>query len=84
MKKLKITAFLSEWGISPIKTAGKKSWYKALNRAEDMASLCVFTKSFYDDWYDYGSGEGGSIIDLCQKQMGMSYIETMNYLRKYI
>lgn len=82
IKKLSITGFLSEFGIHPVKVQGEKSWYKSLSRDENTASLCVYSKPFYDDWYDYGENQGGSIIDFVQKQMKMSYPDAMRLLRK--
>lgn len=84
IKMIPLLGFLQEWGLKAEKIQGKHAWFKALNRTEKTPSVCIYTKSFYDDYYDYGAKEGGSIIDFCQKQMSMSYIETMKLLRKYI
>jgi len=84
IKMIPFVSFLEEWGFTPDKVQGSRSWYKALNRDEETASVCVYTKSFYDDYFDYGTKSGGSIIDFCCKQMGLDYVEAVRMLRKYI
>lgn len=47
----------------PERSDGKRLWYKLRN--EKTASCCVYTET--NSFYDFGSGEGGSCLDLYMK-----------------
>ena len=61
-KKIPITGYLSSIGIEPAKIRGNNHWYYSPLRNERDPSFKVNTK--LNLWYDHGSGEGGTIIDL--------------------
>jgi hypothetical protein len=61
-KKIPITEYLSSIGVEPAKIRGNNYWYYSPFRNEHDASFKVNNK--LNLWYDHGSGEGGTIIDL--------------------
>ncbi|MGL4519379.1 MAG: toprim domain-containing protein [Phocaeicola sp.] len=62
IKNINIRAFLAEQGILPSQERSGYGMYLSPFRAESLPSFKVdYTKNL---WYDFGSGEGGSIIDL--------------------
>lgn len=64
-KKISIAGYLSSIGIEPAKIRGNNYWYNSPFRTERDPSFKVNTK--LNLWYDHGSGEGGTIIDLGAK-----------------
>ncbi len=61
-KKIPITGYLSSIGVEPAKIRGNNYWYHSPLRNERDPSFKVNTK--LNLWYDHGSGEGGTVIDL--------------------
>lgn len=64
-KELDLVEFVARMGHTPSKTRGKDIWYRSPFRPEER------TPSFKIDaqknvWYDFGMGQGGTIIDLVQ------------------
>jgi hypothetical protein len=64
-KQIPITEYLSGIGLEPSKIRGNDYWYFSPFRHERSPSLKVNTK--FNVWYDHGSGEGGTLIDLGAK-----------------
>lgn len=64
-KQIDIVDFLSKKEISCHHRKGNKYWYCSPYRNEDTPSFKV--DRVRNDWYDYGVGEGGDLIDLCKK-----------------
>lgn len=64
-KKIPIAGYLSSIGIEPAKIRGNNYWYYSPFRSERDPSFKVNTK--LNLWYDHGSGEGGTLIDLGAK-----------------
>lgn len=64
-KQIPITNYLSGIGLEPAKVRGNDHWYLSPFRHERSPSFKVNTK--LNVWYDHGSGEGGTIIDLGAK-----------------
>lgn len=64
-KKIPITEYLSSIGVEPAKIRGSNYWYYSPLRNERDPSFKVNNK--LNLWYDHGSGEGGTIIDLGAK-----------------
>ena len=62
IKKIKLQDFLASLGYTPIKQQGNKLWYLSPFRQENHASFKVNTER--NQWYDFGIGKGGNIIDL--------------------
>jgi hypothetical protein len=69
-KKIPITEYLSSIGIEPARIRGNNYWYHSPLRVESDPSFKVNCK--LNLWYDHGSGEGGTIIDLGAKISGCS------------
>lgn len=61
-KYIPIAEYLAKQGIRPVYIKGNDYWYCSPLRDEKHPSFKVNTK--LNAWYDHGSGEGGSIIDL--------------------
>lgn len=62
IKRIPIPSLLTKFNITPVKTTNKEAWYYGFQRNERTASVKVdLERNMY---YDFGIGEGGSIIDL--------------------
>jgi hypothetical protein len=72
-KTIKITDYLQSLGYSPTKIQRYNYWYCSPYREERTASFKVDTNK--NTWHDFGTGEGGDIIDLAQK-IGNCSVET--------
>jgi hypothetical protein len=64
-KRIPITDYLTGLGFEPAKIRGNDHWYLSPFRHERSPSLKVNSK--LNVWYDHGSGEGGTLIDLGAK-----------------
>ena len=71
-KSIPLTEYLSRLGFTPVKTNADQAWYLSPLRTEDTPSFKV--NQSMNMWYDFGSGEGGSIIDLAQQLNQVSSI----------
>ena len=75
IKMIKLQDFLASLGYTPTKQQGNKLWYISPFRQESHASFKVNTE--HNQWYDFGIGKGGNIIDLAEqlyKSSDMSYL----------
>lgn len=79
-KKIPITGYLSSIGIEPAKIRGNNYWYHSPLRNERDPSFKVNTK--LNLWYDHGSGEGGTVIDLGARINSCSVSEFVQKLSK--
>jgi hypothetical protein len=77
-KQIPITEYLSRIGFEPEKIRGNDYWYLSPLRHERSPSFKVNTK--LNVWYDHGSGEGGTIIDLGAKLYQCSLHEFLDKL----
>lgn len=77
-KQIPITEYLSGVGVEPSKVRGSDYWYLSPFRHERSPSLKVNTK--LNIWYDHGSGEGGTLIDLGAKLHQCSLQEFLDKL----
>ena len=62
IKQISITDYLQQQGYSPARVQGIHFWYYSPLRNERTPSFKVNTER--NQWYDFGSGEYGDIIDL--------------------
>ena len=62
IKQLAITDYLHQQGYAPARVQGIHYWYCSPLRNERTPSFKVNTER--NQWYDFGSGEHGDIIDL--------------------
>lgn len=63
--KISLVDFLARLGHKPTKVKGQKYWYLSPYRNERHASFNVNIEK--NRWYDFGTGEGGSIIKLARR-----------------
>lgn len=77
-KQIPITEYLSGIGLEPSKIRGNDYWYLSPFRDERSPSFKVNTK--LNVWYDHGSGEGGTLIDLGAKLHQCSLHEFLDKL----
>lgn len=62
IKQISITDYLQQQGYSPARVQGIHFWYCSPLRNESTPSFKVNTER--NQWYDFGTGEHGDIIDL--------------------
>ena len=62
IKQIAITDYLQQQGYAPARVQGIHYWYDSPLRNERTPSFKVNTER--NQWYDFGSGEHGDIIDL--------------------
>lgn len=75
IKTIKLQDLLASLGYTPTKQQGNKLWYLSPFRQESHASFKVNTDR--NQWYDFGIGKGGNIIDLAEllyKSSDVSYL----------
>lgn len=78
LKNIKITHYLYNKGIQPKKIKAADYWYISPYREEKTPSFKV--NNDLNVWYDYGTGEGGNIIDLIMKMYKLSSVtEVLNH-----
>lgn len=89
IKNIKITDYLYNKGILPKQIKGSDYWYISPYREERTPSFKV--NNDLNIWYDYGTGQGGNIIDLIMKMYNLSsvtevlsYFNNNNYQQKII
>jgi DNA primase len=82
IKQLPIRDYLANSGIYPARDYGYYGMYQSPFREDHNASFKVdYNKNV---WHDFGTNEGGSIIDLVMKMENCSFHEAANRLeRKY-
>lgn len=80
IKRISIKDYLSEKGIYPTKEHSGYGMYKSPFRDEKLPSFKVdYQKNL---WHDFGSGEGGSIVDLVMKMQQCSFLVATQILQK--
>lgn len=79
LKSIPIADYLhTAYGIEPAKRYNGYALYHAPYREDFNASMKVdFRENL---WHDYGTGQGGSIIDLVMRMQGCSAYEAMKHL----
>lgn len=77
-KKIPITEYLARLGFEPAKVRGNDFWYRSPFRGEHDPSFKVNAR--LNLWYDHGSGEGGTILDLGAKINDCSVVEFLRML----
>ena len=80
IKSISIRDYLKNQGAHPVKEYSSYALYKSPFRDEKTASLKVDYKT--NLWCDFGSGEGGSIIDLVMKMQQCSFLIATQILQK--
>ena len=81
IKNISIRDYLNSQGIHAAKEYSGYGMYRSPLREECTPSFKVdYAKNL---WHDFGSGEGGSIIDLVMKMEKCPFIGAMEHLRKH-
>jgi len=78
IKDIIIKQFLQNKGLNPSKDYGHYGMYNCPFREDRNASFKVDYQR--NIWHDFGTGEGGTIIDLVMKIENCSFHETVNLL----
>lgn len=81
IREISISNVLKSQGVSPVRYSEKEEWYYALTRIEKTPSLKVDLLS--NRFYDFGSGEHGSVIDLVMLLRGCRVREAINFLHDF-
>src|SRR5450432_4096610 len=65
INRIDLVDYLASLGYTPTKISGSNYWYLSPlpGRHEKTASFKVNRKK--NSWYDFGIGQGGSLIDFC-------------------
>lgn len=78
IKQLSIRTYLSRRGIHPARESTRCGFYLSPLRSEHTPSFKVdYAQNL---WYDHGTGEGGSIIDLAMRLENCSFAEATQSL----
>jgi DNA primase len=78
IKSIKITDYLYNKGIQPKQIKGTDYWYISPYRKEKTPSFKV--NNDLNLWYDYGTGQGGNIIDLIMRIYNLNSVtEVLNH-----
>lgn len=64
-KQIRLVEFLAKLGFQPVRRRNYQYWYNAPYREEKVASFKVNDQ--LNEWYDFGTSDGGSIIELAMK-----------------
>ncbi len=78
IKSISIRDFLKNQNVHPAKEYSTYGMYKSPFRDEETASFKVDYRA--NLWHDFGSGEGGSIIDLIMKMQQCNFIQAKQFL----
>jgi hypothetical protein len=78
IKQISIRGYLNNRGITPAKDSGYYGMYHCPYREDRNASFKVDYRK--NVWYDFGTNEGGSIIDLVMKMENCPFHEAVNKL----
>jgi len=77
---ISIKQYLSENGIQPAKDRGYYGMYHSPFREDNNASLKVDYNQ--NVWHDFGTGEGGGLIDLAMRMENCSFHEAISKLEQ--
>lgn len=78
IKQIPITDYLQQQGYTPTRVQGIHYWYCSPLRNESTPSFKVNTER--NQWYDFGTGEHGDIIDLVRALQHCSINEAIELL----
>jgi len=80
-KSISISKYLISQGFSPKRERPGESWFSSPLRTGDKDPSFKVDES-KNLWYDFGSGTGGSIIDLAMAYHGYSFSEAITHLEE--
>lgn len=73
VNEISIVSFLQSQGIEPARVSTKEAWYLSPIRVENTPSFKVDVH--LNRWYDHGLGQGGKLVDLGIRILGISVRE---------
>jgi hypothetical protein len=73
VNEISIVSFLQSQGIEPARVNTKEAWYLSPIRVENTPSFKV--EIHLNRWYDHGLGQGGKLVDLGIRILGISVKE---------
>jgi hypothetical protein len=73
VNEISIVSFLQSQGIEPARVSTKEAWYLSPIRVENTPSFKV--DIHLNRWYDHGLGQGGKLVDLGIRILGISVKE---------
>ena len=73
-ENIKISDILGE----PVRKDGRRWWYQSWERREKIPSVCYYLDT--NSFYDFGSGTGGTVIDLYMNYNNCSLKEAISEL----
>ena len=79
-KNISIKEFLSARGIEPSQNRGGYGMYNSPLRSDTTPSFKVDYQ--INRWYDFGTGEGGTFIDLVMKMQGCDFITALRHIEQ--
>jgi hypothetical protein len=82
-KKIPLTQLLQKWNYEPKKRRGAEIWYLSPLREERTPSFKVSTSTRPETWYDFGLGQGGTIIDLMLEKYNCSISDALAMLDNF-
>lgn len=71
-KQIRIVDYLASMGVLAVKVKGISYWYLSPLRGEHTPSFKV--NDYTNEWYDFGTAQGGDIIDLCKLLFNLSSV----------
>ncbi|MDH6309012.1 DNA primase [Dysgonomonas sp. PFB1-18] len=81
LNRISIKSYLANRGIHPVKDRGYYGMYHSLFREDRNASMKVdYNKNL---WIDFGSNEGGTMIDLVMRINNCSLRQAIDELKRY-
>jgi hypothetical protein len=78
--KISIVGYLASLGIIPVELRNNHVWYCSPLRQESKPSFKVNRN--LNQWYDFGSGENGSLLDLVCKMQNCSITGALIHLQR--
>src|SRR4051812_2331243 len=82
LKRIDLVEYLEKLGHKPVKILNNDYWYLSPLREERTASFKINRK--LNLWYDFGIGDGGSIIDFGIKYFKTSIADFLNTFKGHV
>lgn len=80
VNEFSIVSFLQSHGIEPARVGTKEVWYLSPIRVENTPSFKVDIR--LNRWYDHGLGQGGKLVDLGIRILGISVKEFLRIMER--
>lgn len=80
VNEISIISFLQSQGIEPVRANARDAWYLSPIRIENTPSFKVDVQ--LNRWYDHGLGQGGKLIDLGIRLLGVTVKEFLDLMQR--